>query len=125
MRNSLIWVPLAFTSVHVVHPIRTIGVEVSHDDVITEVKNMVKVWCEIGGTAGYKGDVNVMNVGGDIVDGGCIGEVLSDRVVGEKGVGGDADEGDGEKNEGDKSFTTGVIRTVPTDNGVVWERVCW
>ena len=38
------------------------GVEVSHDDYgITEVKNKMKVFCEIGGTAGYRGNVNVMN----------------------------------------------------------------
>ena len=54
------------------------GVEVSHDYiVITEVKKMVKVWCEIGWTAVYRGDVNVMIVDGYIVDGGCNGEVLS------------------------------------------------
>ena len=58
------------------------GVEVSHDDVITKVKKKMKVWCEIGGTDGYKGNVNVMNVDGDIVDGGCNEEVLSDRVIG-------------------------------------------
>ena len=47
------------------------GVEVSHDDVIImEVEKRVKVWCEIRGTAGYGGDVNIMNVDGDIVDGG-------------------------------------------------------
>ena len=35
------------------------GVEVSHDDVdITEVRKKVKVWCEIGRTAGYR------NIGG-------------------------------------------------------------
>ena len=40
---------------------RAMGVEVSnHDVVITEVKKKVKVWCEIGGTSGYCGDVNVM-----------------------------------------------------------------
>ena len=58
----------------------TMGVEVSHDDVvITEVKKKVKVRCEIGGT-GYRENVNIMNVDGDIVDSGCNGEVLSDRV---------------------------------------------
>ena len=47
------------------------GVEVSHDDdVITEVKKKVKVWCEFRVTAGDKRDVNAMNVDGDIVDGG-------------------------------------------------------
>ena len=35
-------------------PGRAMGVEVSHDDVITEVKKKVKVWCEIGGTAGER-----------------------------------------------------------------------
>ena len=56
---------------------RAMDVEVSHDDVvITEVKKKVKVWCEIVGTAGYSGDVNVMNEDGDIVAGGCDGEVL-------------------------------------------------
>ena len=46
------------------------GVEVSHDDVIIlEVEKKVKVWCEIGGTVGYRGNVNIMNVYGDIVDG--------------------------------------------------------
>ena len=47
---------------------------VSHDDVITEVRKEVKVWCEIGETAGNREDVNVMHVDGDIVDGGCNGE---------------------------------------------------
>ena len=47
------------------------GVEVSHDDVIImEVEKRVKVWCEIRGAAGYGGDVNIMNVDGDIADGG-------------------------------------------------------
>ena len=41
----------------------------------------MNVWSEIGGTAGYWGDVNVMNVDGDIVDGGCNEEVLSDGVI--------------------------------------------
>ena len=58
-------------------PGRSMGVEVSHDDVvITEVKKEMKVWCEIGWTAGYTGDVNVVNVEEDIVDDGCDGEVL-------------------------------------------------
>ena len=48
---------------------------------------------EIGGTAGDRGNVNVMNVDGDVFDGGCNGEVLSDGVIGEEGVGADADEG--------------------------------
>ena len=47
------------------------GVEVCHDDeIITEVKKMGKVWCETGGTAGYRGDVNIMKVDEDIVNGG-------------------------------------------------------
>ena len=29
------------------------GVEVSHDDVITEVKKKVKIWYDIRGTAAY------------------------------------------------------------------------
>ena len=41
-------------------------------------KKMVKVWCEIGGTSVGRGDVNVMNVDGNIACGGCNGEVLSD-----------------------------------------------
>ena len=44
-----------------------------------------------------------MNVDGDIVDGGCNGEVLSDGVIGEEGVGGEVDEGDGVMNEGNQS----------------------
>ena len=60
------------------------GVEVFHDDgVIMEVKKMVKVSCEIRGKTGYRGDVNIVNVDGDIVDDGCNGEVLSDIVGGE------------------------------------------
>ena len=60
------------------------GVDVSHDDVVmTKVKNKLKVWCEIGRTAGDKEDVNAMNVDGDIVYGGCNGEVLSDGITGE------------------------------------------
>ena len=66
---------------------------------IMEVKKKVKVWSEIGGTAGYRGDVNVMNVDGDIVDGGCNGEVLSDGVIREDGVEGKVDESDGIMNE--------------------------
>ena len=31
-------------------------------------------------TTGYRRDVNIVNVDGDIVDGGCNGEVLSDGV---------------------------------------------
>ena len=61
------------------------GIEVSHDDVvvITEIEKKGKVWCEIGGTAGYRGDVNVMNVDGDIVDSGCNVEEFTDGVIGE------------------------------------------
>ena len=51
--------------------------------------------------------------------------LLSDRVVGEEGVGGEVEEVEGEMNEGDKSSTTRVTRTIFTDRGVVWERVCW
>ena len=54
------------------------GVEISHDDVIIrEVKKKVKVWCEIVGTTGYMGDVNIVNFYGDIVDGGCITHITS------------------------------------------------
>ena len=53
-------------------------------------------------------------------------EVLSDRVLGEKGVRGDADEKDGGvMNYSDKSSTTCVTRTVLTNSSVVWERVDW
>ena len=52
-----------------------------------------------------------MNVDGDIVDGGCNGEVF----IGEKGVGGDADEGD-KVNENDS--TTRVTRVVLKPSGV-------
>ena len=49
-------------------PSTNMCVEVSHEDVvIMEVKNKVKAWCEIGGTAGYRRDVNVINVDGDII----------------------------------------------------------
>ena len=70
------------------------------------------------------GDVNFLNVAGDIVDGGCNGEVLSDGVIGEKGVRVVVDEGEGVMNESDKSSTTQVTWTVLTDSGVVWEEVC-
>ena len=54
-----------------------------------------------------------MNVDGDIVDGGCSGEVvLSDGVIGEKEVGEEVDERDVVMNEGDKSSITRVTRTV-------------
>ena len=48
----------------------------NNDFVITEVKKKFKVWYEIGGIAGYKGDVNFMNLDADIVDGGCNEKVL-------------------------------------------------
>ena len=70
-------------------------------------------------------DVNVMDIDGDIVDGGCNGEVLSDGFIGEERVGGEADKGDGVMNEGDKSSTSRVTRTIVTDCGVVRVRVCW
>ena len=60
-----------------------------------------------------------MNVDSDIIDHGCNGEVLSDEVIGEKGVGADVNEGDAVMNEGDKSSTTRVTRTVIMDSGVV------
>ena len=91
------------------------GVEVSHGDVvIMELRKKVKVWCEIGETAGYRGDVNVMNVDRDIVDDGCNGEVLSDGVIGEEGVGRDADEGDRVMNGGEKSSNVRVTKAVLT-----------
>ena len=37
---------------------------------------------EILGITGYRGDVNVMNFDGNIVDGGCNEEVLNDGVGG-------------------------------------------
>ena len=53
-------------------PGRAMSVEVSHDDVvITEVKKKVKVRLEIGETTGYRRDVNIVNVDGDIVDSSC------------------------------------------------------
>ena len=67
----------------------------------------------------------ILDVDGDIVDGGCNGVVLRDGVIGEKGVGGDADEGDGVMSDDDKSSTTRVTRTVLTDIGVLWEGVYW
>ena len=33
-------------------------------------------------TIGYRGYVNIMNVDGDVVDGGCNGKVLSDELEG-------------------------------------------
>ena len=54
------------------------GVEVSL--VVMEIKNGEEVACEIGRTTGYRGDINIMNVDRDIIDGGCDGKVLSDRV---------------------------------------------
>ena len=49
------------------------GVQVSHDNVIMEVKKKLKVRCEIGGTIGYRRGVNIMNFDRDIVDGGWNG----------------------------------------------------
>ena len=66
----------------------------------------MKVRNEIGGKTGYRGDINIMNVDVDIVDGGCNGEGLSDGVGWGKGVGGDVDEGGGVMIEGNKSSTT-------------------
>ena len=40
-------------------------------------------------------DVNAMNIDGDIIHGGCNGEVLNDGVIGEKEVRGEVDEDDG------------------------------
>ena len=39
-------------------------------------RSLKLVWYEIGGIAGYKGDVNFMNLDADIVDGGCNEKVL-------------------------------------------------
>ena len=76
MRDSVIRIHLVYMLFESTK--QGMGVEVSHDDaVITEVKKKVKVWCEIGGTAAHKGDVNVMNVDGDLVDDGCNGEVFT------------------------------------------------
>ena len=61
----------------------------------------MQVWYEIGGTARDKGDINIMNVDGDIVDSGYNGE-----------LGGEADESDRVMNEGNKSFTTRVTRNL-------------
>ena len=69
-------------------PGRAMAVEVSHDDVvITEIKKKVKVWCEIGGTAGDRGNVNVIHFNRDIVDDSFDGDALSDGVIGEEGIG--------------------------------------
>ena len=68
----------------------------------------MKVWCEIRRTAGDRGDVNVKNVNGDIVEGGCNREVFSDGVIGEEGVGGEPYECDGVMNVVDKSSTNRV-----------------
>ena len=73
---------VAWLIVLIKHARQGYGVEVSHDDVvIMEVKNKVKVRCEIRGTTGYRGDLNFMNVDEDIVDSGCNGEVISDGEV--------------------------------------------
>ena len=85
------------------------GVEVFHDDVvITEVKKKVKAWCEIRRTGRDRGGVNVMSNDGDIVNGGCNGEVLNDEVIREEVVGGEVDEGDVVMNEYNQSSTTRV-----------------
>ena len=50
----------------------------------------MKVWCEIGGTTGCRGDVNIMNVNEDIVDGGSNGSAQSwsrRGIVSRKGCG--------------------------------------
>ena len=87
----------------------------SRDDVvITKVENKVKVWREIGGTAGDGGVVDVMNNDGDIVGGDCSEEALSE------GVRRELDESDGVMNEAVKSSGFLVTRTVFTDSGVVW-----
>ena len=66
-----------------------------------------------------------MNVDGDMVNGGCNGEVFSNGVIGEEGVDGDCDERAGVMNEDYKSSIICVTRTVLTDSGVVWEGVYW
>ena len=66
-------------------PGRALDVEASYSDVvITEIRKKVKARREIVGTTGYRGDENILNVYGDIADGGCNGEVLSSGVGGEK-----------------------------------------
>ena len=62
-----------------------------------------------------------MNFDGDIVYGGCNGQVLIDGAIGEEGVGGEVEEGNGVMNEGDQSSTTRVTRTVLMDSGVIWK----
>ena len=64
-----------------------------------------------------------MNVDGDIVNGGCNGEVLSNGVIGEKGVVTEVDEFDGVVNEGDYFSTTSVTKTVLMDSSAVSEGV--
>ena len=64
-----------------------------------------------------------MNVDGDIVDGGCNVEVLSDGVMREEGVVRKVDEVDGVMNGGDESCATRMNRTVLPDSGVDWEGV--
>ena len=57
-------------------------IEVSHDDVITKgVEKMVKISRETGRTAGDRGYVNVMKVDGDIIDDGIIIITLLGRGV--------------------------------------------
>ena len=68
-------------------PVAAMGVEVSHDDVVTtEVGKSVTIWSEIGRTGGHGGDVDVMTVDGDIVDDVCNGKVLGGRVTEKEGV---------------------------------------
>ena len=66
-----------------------------------------------------------MNVDGNIVDGGCNGEVFSDGVIVEEVVGREVDEGDGVMNEGDQSSIIRGTMTVLTNSGVVWEGIGW
>ena len=52
----------------------TLNFEASHYlVVITEVEKKMKAWREIGRTGGDRGDVNVIDVDGDIGDDGCNG----------------------------------------------------
>ena len=50
------------------------GVDVSHDNVVTTgFEELIESWCKISGwTGGVKEDVNV-----DVIDDGCDGEVCS------------------------------------------------
>ena len=42
-----------------------------NDDVVIMQVKKVKVRSEIRGTTGYRKDLNIVNVDGDIIDGGC------------------------------------------------------